>query len=92
MLRGDSFLIFVQPGAGQFCSFSVPANPSADPAAKVSMGTSQASDYFQFDVKGEAKWETEVVGELEGGNSVKFHCTVVNTVCARYIFLEFNSV
>lgn len=40
------------------------------------MATSQAADYFQFDLKGESKWETEVVGELEGGSTVKFHCTV----------------
>lgn len=53
------------------------------------MGTSQAAEYFQFDLKGESKWETEVVGELDGGSTVKFHCTVVIPVCTFFFWSPF---
>jgi len=56
--------------SGQFIKFVVPAVPNSED--KVTVKASQEKDHFLFDVTGDPKLETEVIGELDGG-CIKFH-------------------
>jgi len=61
------------PTSGEFCNFVVPATPGSE--GKVTMKAGQFPTFFQFDVQGESKHETEMTGELLDGDSLKFHAT-----------------
>jgi len=57
----------------EFTKFTIPATPSASPDSKISVKAGQSSAYFQFEIQGNSVHETEVIGELAGGENLRFH-------------------
>jgi hypothetical protein len=61
--------------SGQFTKYIIPAVSGSD--GKVTIKASQAKDHFVFEPTGEPKLETEIIGEIEGGD-IKFHAITTN--------------